>query len=66
MEKIAGFLSSLHQVTKIRVLPYHNYAGSKYEALHIENTLPTQLPTDEELAEVQNIIKQITHIDVLS
>ena len=66
MEKIAGFLSSLHQVIKIKILPYHNYAGSKYEALHIENTLPTQLPTDEELAEVQNIIKQITHIDVLS
>ena len=66
MEKIAGFLSTLHQVTKIRVLPYHNYAGSKYTALHIENTLPAQLPTDEELAAAQNTVKQITNFDVLS
>ncbi len=66
MEKIASFLSGLHNVTKIRVLPYHNYAGSKYAALHIENTLPARLPTEEELAAAQNTVKQITNFDVLS
>ena len=66
MEKIASLLSGLHNVTKIRVLPYHNYAGSKYEALHIENTLPARLPTDEELAAAQNTVKQITNFQVLS
>ena len=66
VEKIASFLSGLHNVTKIRVLPYHNYAGSKYAALHIENTLPARLPTEEELAAAQNTVKQITNFDVLS
>ena len=60
IEKIAVFLSELHYVTKIRVLPYHNYAGSKYSALNMENTLPTQLPTEEELTKARNIIKQKT------
>ena len=32
----------------IRILPYHNYAGSKYNSLGMENTLPTIIPTDEE------------------
>ena len=66
MEKIAIFLSRLKSITKIRVLPYHNYAGSKYAALHIENTLPARLPTDEELAAAQNTVNQITNFDVLS
>lgn len=47
--KIAEFLSGLKNITKVRVLPYHSYAGSKYEALGMENTLPAKLPTDEEI-----------------
>ena len=66
IEKIACFLAQLRSITKIRLLPYHNYAGSKYAALHIENTLPAQLPTEKELAEAKNIIKRITNFDVLS
>lgn len=53
MEKIATFLQTLHNVTKVKVLAYHNYAGSKYAALGMENTLPERLPTAEEVAEVQ-------------
>lgn len=49
-EMIAEHLSRLNHVTRIRVLPYHNYAGSKYRALGMENTLPDLLPTDEEIA----------------
>lgn len=51
--KIAHFLSELKHVTKIRVLPYHNYAGSKYTALGMENNLPKTLPTDEEIKRAQ-------------
>ena len=47
--KIADFLKDLKNITKVRVLPYHNYAGSKYVSLGKENNLPARLPTDEEL-----------------
>ncbi len=65
IEKIAQFLSKLKHITKIRVLPYHNYAGTKYLALNMENTMPTYLPTDEEIEKARNIIKDITHIKAL-
>ena len=40
MEKIEEFISSLKNVKAVKVLPYHNFAGSKYEALGMKNTLP--------------------------
>ena len=55
--KMAEFLKTLQNVTKVRVLPYHNYAGSKYEALEIENTLPIQLPTEEEIKAAEELMK---------
>ena len=55
IEKIFAFLKPLKNVKKIRVLPYHNYAGSKYEALGMENNLPKRLPTEEEIAAAENI-----------
>ena len=55
MEKIAAFLAKFSHITKVKVLPYHNYAGSKYAALDMENTLPPDLPTEEEVAVAQNL-----------
>lgn len=49
-EKIADYLARFSNITKIRVLPYHNYAGSKYEALGLKNTLPSALPDEAALA----------------
>ena len=66
MEKIAWFLSKLKNIRKIRILPYHNYAGSKYSALNIKNTLPPVLPTDEEIVKAKKIMRQITNFHVLS
>ena len=40
IEKIAEFLKPLKNIKDVKVLPYHNYAGSKYVALGMENTLP--------------------------
>ena len=54
--KIAAFLRECKNITKVRVLPYHNYAGSKYEALSMENTLPAELPTDEEIKAAESIV----------
>lgn len=57
IEKIGEFLGTLKNLTKVRVLPYHNYAGSKYESLGMENTLPAvELPTKDEIAAAKNII----------
>ena len=59
IERIARFLSDLQHITKIKVLPYHNYAGSKYEALGMKNTLPHVLPTDGEIAAAEELIRRI-------
>ena len=55
MDKIADFLRTLKNVQKIKVLPYHNYAGSKYAALGMENTLPEALPSEEEINTAQSL-----------
>ena len=65
IEKITHFLAPLQNVTKVRVLPYHNYAGSKYKALNLPNTLPDKLPTDEEIQKAAETIKNITNFVVL-
>ena len=64
MEKIAEFVSKLKNVTGVKVLPYHNYAGSKYEALQMENTLPKTLPTDEKIQKAEQIIKNAFCSDI--
>ena len=66
IEKIAKFLKPLKNISKIRILPYHNLAGSKYEALGMKNTLPTRIPTNEERKNAANIIKNITNFVALS
>ena len=59
LEKIATFLEGLSNVTRVRVLPYHNYAGSKYLALGSKNTMPAKMPTDEELAVAESYFENI-------
>lgn len=49
MEKIGAFLKTLQNVVRVRVLAYHNYAGSKYAALGMPQALPATLPTNEEI-----------------
>lgn len=65
IEAIAHFLKELKNVTKVRVLPYHNYAGSKYEALGMENTLPSRKPTDEEMATARECVRTVTGFHVV-
>lgn len=48
-EEIAAFLAQFSNITKVRVLPYHNYAGSKYAALGLENMSPAVLPEETAL-----------------
>ena len=64
--KIAKFLASLKNITKVRILPYHNYAASKYAALNIANTLPDRLPTANEIEDAKSLIEKITGLSVTS
>lgn len=47
--KIAAFLAQFKHITGVRVLPYHNYAAGKYEALEMHNTLPERLPSNDDI-----------------
>ena len=58
-KKIAEFARSLKNIVKISVLPYHNYAASKYKSLSLKNTLPTTLPSDKELEAVNSLFTKI-------
>ena len=53
IDKIAEFLKPFKHVKEVKVLPYHNYAEAKYNALGMENTLPKKLPTNEEIEAAQ-------------
>ena len=57
IEKMGEFLNELKHLTKVRVLPYHNYAGSKYGALGMENTLPEKLPDTVAVEAAVNVIR---------
>lgn len=57
-EKIADFVSGLKNVTGVRVLPYHNLAGSKYASLGMKNTLPGTLPDSVEIEHVKALFKK--------
>lgn len=56
IEKIRAFLSGFHTIPQVKVLPYHNYAGSKYEALGLANTLPAVLPSAAEIERAEHIL----------
>ena len=55
----------MKNITKIRVLPYHNYAGSKYDAFGIENTLPLILPSEDEMKKAKDAVREIIRGKVL-
>ena len=57
MEKIADFLQTLKHLTKVRVLSYHNFAGSKYTSLGMENTLPEKLPQAQEITAACELLR---------
>lgn len=42
---ISEFVKTLKNVTTVKILPYHNYAGNKYISLGYKNILPALLPT---------------------
>ena len=61
--KIAEFISGLKSVSRVKVLAYHNLAGSKYRALGMENAMPEALPSKEEIAAANHILESY-HLNV--
>lgn len=54
-EKAVCFIKTLSHITAIRILPYHNLAGSKYDAVGMPNTLPEAIPTDKQMQAARDI-----------
>lgn len=55
-EDIAKKLSTFNNIESVDILQYHNFSGSKYDALGLENTMPqVEPPTKEQLNEIRNI-----------
>ena len=44
MEQVGQFLKQLHYLTRVKLLPYNSLAGSKYENLGKNNTMPAVSP----------------------
>ena len=66
IEAIAHFLAGFGNISKIRVLPYHSYAASKYKALDIKNTLHGRMPGESEIKRAVDLISEITKLQVLN
>jgi pyruvate formate lyase activating enzyme len=56
-DSIGAFLRQLNFAGKIKVLQYHNFAGSKYSALGMENTLPDTTTTLDDLDRAVAVLK---------
>ena len=58
-EKIAEFLSGIKNLVKVRVLPYHNFAQSKYSYLDEEYPAAhVKLPESADVERAREIIRQ--------
>ena len=54
IDKIAEFIKPFKNIKRVEVLAYHNYASSRYDALNMENTLPTVMPKCDEIDNAQS------------
>lgn len=56
-EAIAKELSELQGITKVKVLQYHSFSASRYEALGMINTLPNVRTTKEDVENAVSVLK---------
>ena len=55
----ARFLESLNNISAVRLLPYHRLAGSKYQSLGLENTMPdVASPTARHMRQIAQWMRQ--------
>ena len=56
IEKITRFLSTMQSIAAVKVLPYHDYAKSKYASLDMPINMPARVPSDEEIRKAKQIL----------
>mgnify|MGYP003314738457 FL=1 len=56
-DRIGDFLSNLKGISKVKVLQYHHFATSRYQALAMTNTLPDTETTYEDIESAIKILK---------
>ena len=66
IEQIAIFLRDLRHIKAVRVLPYHSYAGNKYRALAMINTLPEKMPSEEEINAARETVRKLSGHTVIT
>lgn len=58
--RIAERLGKYKNIQSVDVLPYHNFSGSKYEALGEKNTMPNvPMPEKNEIENAKNILRSV-------
>lgn len=55
--RIGELLCGLKGITGIKVLKYHHFAGTRYEALGMENTMPVTETTEDDMKTAISILK---------
>ena len=65
MDDLARVLAPMSHIYAVRILPYHAYAKSKYQALHMEDTMPEHIPTDDEMNAVRMRFQEISRLKCL-
>lgn len=56
-DRIGEFLSNMKGIEKVKVLQYHHFAASRYQALSMKNTLPDTETTYEDVENAVKILK---------
>ena len=57
-EKIGAFLRPLRGIRRVKVLRYHPFAASRYEALEMENTLPAPLTQKRDVENAVRLLRR--------
>jgi len=58
MQGIAEIIAGLKNVKRVKLLPYHSYARSRYSALGMEDTLPELMPDAKSISAARLIFKK--------
>lgn len=56
-DKIGAFLKGMKGITQVKVLRYHRFAASRYDALNMPNTLPCAQTTQDDVNKAVEILK---------
>ena len=57
-DKIGEFLRRLNGIDKVKILQYHQFSASRYQALGMTNTLPDTETTYEDIVKAVTILKR--------